>query len=286
MLARALQPPPRLRARSPRPTRSTWRRSRRPPDFASFKGRIELVRVPYLRRRTRRAADLRAADLPLAGRAARGPARDSRSPRIWAVLTRLKKPIAERYAGELRELVDELTPLEKLRALRSAARCPTGWRWARPRSCASTPRRSTTRATPTRTTRGGRAPAPAEIKTALFNAAQNPSLPLPHAAGGAGGAGGALPGQDGLRVPAAGGGRRLPRPRGVRAGRGGRRCSTSSTRRSATRWGWSARRSTARSSSATCCTSPTGSRARRSRTASPATTSRPTRRAWWRWRAS
>jgi predicted Ser/Thr protein kinase len=34
---------------------------------------------------------------------------------IWAVLTRLKRPIPERYEGELRELVEDLAPLEKLR---------------------------------------------------------------------------------------------------------------------------------------------------------------------------
>ncbi|TMB31276.1 MAG: serine protein kinase PrkA [Deltaproteobacteria bacterium] len=32
----------------------------------------------------------------------------------WAVLTRMKKPVSERYKGELRKLVDHLTPLEKL----------------------------------------------------------------------------------------------------------------------------------------------------------------------------
>ena len=34
---------------------------------------------------------------------------------IWAVLTRLKRPLPDRYQGEVRELVDELTPLDKLR---------------------------------------------------------------------------------------------------------------------------------------------------------------------------
>jgi predicted Ser/Thr protein kinase len=33
----------------------------------------------------------------------------------WAVLTRLKKPVSDRYKGELRKLVDHLTPLEKLK---------------------------------------------------------------------------------------------------------------------------------------------------------------------------
>jgi predicted Ser/Thr protein kinase len=33
---------------------------------------------------------------------------------MWAVLTRLKKPIADRYQGELRDLVDDLSPVEKM----------------------------------------------------------------------------------------------------------------------------------------------------------------------------
>src|SRR5438128_268839 len=33
----------------------------------------------------------------------------------WAVLTRLKKPVTDRYKGELRKLVDHLTPLEKVK---------------------------------------------------------------------------------------------------------------------------------------------------------------------------
>ena len=34
---------------------------------------------------------------------------------LWAVLTRLKRPQPDRYEGELREIVEELAPLEKLR---------------------------------------------------------------------------------------------------------------------------------------------------------------------------
>ena len=34
---------------------------------------------------------------------------------LWAVLTRLKKPVSDRYKGDLRKLADHLTPLEKAR---------------------------------------------------------------------------------------------------------------------------------------------------------------------------
>jgi serine protein kinase len=83
------------------------------PDFTSFKGRIELVRVPYLRRRTieRQIYEQQISHSRL-GRHVAPHALDAAG--TWAVLTRLKKPIAERYGGELRELVDDLSPVEKL----------------------------------------------------------------------------------------------------------------------------------------------------------------------------
>ena len=84
------------------------------PEFASFKGRLELVRVPYLRRASvereiyERQITSAAVGKHVAPHATRVAA-------LWAVLTRLKRPIPERYQGELREIVDELAPLEKLR---------------------------------------------------------------------------------------------------------------------------------------------------------------------------
>ncbi|MHB1847224.1 MAG: PrkA family serine protein kinase [Deltaproteobacteria bacterium] len=83
------------------------------PDFASFKGRIELVRVPYLRRRR---VEQEIYDQQLArsnpGRHVAPHATEVAA--TWGVLTRLKKPIPERYGGELRDIVDDLSPHEKL----------------------------------------------------------------------------------------------------------------------------------------------------------------------------
>jgi predicted Ser/Thr protein kinase len=84
------------------------------PDFASFKGRLELVRVPYVRRRSveREIYDQQISAATV-GKHVAPHATDVAA--LWAVLTRLKRPIADRYAGELRELVEDLAPLEKLR---------------------------------------------------------------------------------------------------------------------------------------------------------------------------
>ena len=82
-------------------------------DFASFKGRIELVRVPYLRRveEEERVYEHRLRETigkHVAPHATWVAA-------LWAVLTRLKKPVGDRYKGDLKKLADHLTPLEKAR---------------------------------------------------------------------------------------------------------------------------------------------------------------------------
>jgi predicted Ser/Thr protein kinase len=83
------------------------------PDFASFKGRIELVRVPYLRRfSVERAVYDQQVTSTSVGRHVAPHA--TRVAAMWAVLTRLKKPIADRYKGEVRDLIDDLSPVEKL----------------------------------------------------------------------------------------------------------------------------------------------------------------------------
>ena len=82
------------------------------PDWPSFKGRIELVRTPYLRcyRTERQIYDAQVGaeflDKPLAPHATEVAA-------LWAVLTRLRKPHPERYPKELRGTVAALSPLQK-----------------------------------------------------------------------------------------------------------------------------------------------------------------------------
>jgi predicted Ser/Thr protein kinase len=84
------------------------------PEFASFKGRLELVRVPYLRRASveREIYDRQITPAAVGKHVA---PHATHVAALWGVLTRLKRPIPERYSGELRELVEDLAPLEKLR---------------------------------------------------------------------------------------------------------------------------------------------------------------------------
>jgi predicted Ser/Thr protein kinase len=84
------------------------------PEFASFRGRLELVRVPYVRRASveREIYDQQVTPAAVGKHVA--PHATEVAAR-WAVLTRLKRPLPDRYQGEVRAIVERLTPLEKLR---------------------------------------------------------------------------------------------------------------------------------------------------------------------------
>ncbi len=83
------------------------------PDFQSFKGRIELVRVPFIldvrheealyRERLREAAGGRHVAPHTAYVAA-----------LWAVLSRMRKPQIERFPSTLAEVIGKLSPLDKV----------------------------------------------------------------------------------------------------------------------------------------------------------------------------
>ncbi|MEO1335877.1 MAG: serine protein kinase PrkA, partial [Myxococcota bacterium] len=90
------------------------------PDWNSFKGRIELVRVPYLLRFSDEVAvyarDITPAtvDKPLSPHVVEVAA-------MWAVLTRLKWPDPDHFSESLQPVVRRLSPLEKLRLYDSGA---------------------------------------------------------------------------------------------------------------------------------------------------------------------
>ncbi|HVT07564.1 MAG TPA: serine protein kinase PrkA [Polyangia bacterium] len=84
------------------------------PEFQSFKGRMELVRVPYL---LDYRVEQRIYEAQI--RAAHNESGRHVAPHVawvtalWAVLTRMKKPLAEKYGKQLSDLVAKLGPLEK-----------------------------------------------------------------------------------------------------------------------------------------------------------------------------
>lgn len=144
------------------------------PDFSSFKGRIELVKVPYLRRLSQ---EQRIYDDALA----RSSSRRHTAPHatfvaaLWAVLTRLQKPQADTWKGELRELVDSLSPQEKL-ALYDRGEAPShlGIQQASALRSASAKLYRESDSWPNYEGKSGASAR--ELKTVLGNAAQNPNF--------------------------------------------------------------------------------------------------------------
>jgi serine protein kinase len=84
------------------------------PEFQSFKGRMELVRVPYL-------LDFRIEQKIYQAQIQSAHAESGKhiAPHVawvtalWAVLTRMKKPLAEKYSKTLADIVGKLGPMEK-----------------------------------------------------------------------------------------------------------------------------------------------------------------------------
>lgn len=82
------------------------------PEFASFRGRLELVRVPYLRNYL---DEQRIYDAQVAPQIERHVApHATRVAAMFAVLTRMLRPDPARYAGLLREVLGSLSAMEKM----------------------------------------------------------------------------------------------------------------------------------------------------------------------------
>jgi len=94
------------------------------PDFQSFKGRIELVRVPYIRSYV---VEQQIYDSQVTTQSIRKhiAPHASHVAALWAVLTRLHRPDHERYGKDVQDLVRRITPLDKAH-LYASGRLP-GW---------------------------------------------------------------------------------------------------------------------------------------------------------------
>jgi serine protein kinase len=143
------------------------------PEFASFNGRLELIRVPYLRRMSvereiyDRQITAAAVGKHVAPHATRVAA-------LWAVLTRVKRPIPERYEGEIRDLVEDLAPLEKVR-LYDAGEAPDRLSLAQSKVLRKHAADLFHESDVYPNYEGRSGASAREIKTALYNAAQNPA---------------------------------------------------------------------------------------------------------------
>jgi predicted Ser/Thr protein kinase len=145
------------------------------PDFASFKGRIELVRVPYLRR-WRSEKEIYDAQVTSRTVGKHVAPHATEVAAQWGVLTRLKKPVRERYPAGVREVLEGLTPLEKVHLYQDGA-APDRLSLAQARELRKWLPLLYQESDAYPNYEGRTGASAREIKTALLNAAQNPDRP-------------------------------------------------------------------------------------------------------------
>jgi predicted Ser/Thr protein kinase len=145
------------------------------PDYASFKGRVELVRVPYI------------LDYELEQTIYDAPVELMSSERhaaphvtyvaaLWAVLTRLRRPDADRYNSSIRDVVSRLSPLEKA-DLYARGVVPENTAPDRARELKGVVPELMTEGDGSSEYEGRRGASPREMKMILLNASQNPKFP-------------------------------------------------------------------------------------------------------------
>ncbi|MES1164312.1 MAG: serine protein kinase PrkA [Verrucomicrobiota bacterium] len=146
------------------------------PEFQSFKGRIELVRAPYLLdyRLEERIyeAQIRAAHLETDKHVAPHVAWVAA---LWAVLTRMKKPMPEKYVKGLSDTVGKLGPLDKA-LLYADAQVPEGLTAEQTRDLLAGIEKIARESDTYPNYEGRTGASPREMKMLLMNAAQSPKF--------------------------------------------------------------------------------------------------------------
>ncbi len=140
------------------------------PDFPSFKGRLELVRVGYL---VDLAAEIEIYERQLAERELHLAPHAVEVAALWAILTRLAKPSAAGHAEPVRPLVDKMTALEKAELYHDGT-LPEGVEGELARLLRAAVKTFTTEGDDTDRYEGFEGASPREIRMALLNAAQHP----------------------------------------------------------------------------------------------------------------
>ena len=144
------------------------------PEFQSFKGRMELVRVPYL-------LDYRVEERIYQAqiKVAHSQSGKHVAPHVawisalWAVLTRMKKPLAEKYSKSMADVVARLGPMEKA-LLYADSTMPDGISTDQQRELAAGIDKIARESDNYPNYEGRTGASPREMKLLLMNAAQSP----------------------------------------------------------------------------------------------------------------
>jgi predicted Ser/Thr protein kinase len=144
------------------------------PEFQSFKGRMELVRVPYL---LDYKVEQRIYDAQI--RAAHAESGKHVAPHVawvtalWSVLTRMKKPLGEKYGKNLADIVGRLGPLEKA-LLYAENATPEGLSTEQQRELVAGVEKIARESDSYPNYEGRTGASPREMKLLIMNAAQSP----------------------------------------------------------------------------------------------------------------
>ncbi|MFI5289451.1 MAG: serine protein kinase PrkA, partial [Polyangia bacterium] len=142
------------------------------PEFQSFKGRIELVRMPYL-------LDYKEEQHIYEEQIQPGAVGKHIAPHtahvtaLWAVLTRMRKPLPEKYPKSLADLVAKLSPIEKAE-LYARGQAPLGLSPEQTKELTSAIDKIWGESDAYPNYEGRTGASPREVKTLFLNAAQNP----------------------------------------------------------------------------------------------------------------
>jgi predicted Ser/Thr protein kinase len=145
------------------------------PEFQSFKGRLELIRVPYLLDYAVEERIYREQIKP--GSVGKHVAPHTAAvAALWAVLTRMRKPLPEKYPKSLAELVARMAPLDKAE-LYARGRVPDGFSADQARELLANIDKIWSESDAYPNYEGRTGASPREVKTLILNAGQNPKYP-------------------------------------------------------------------------------------------------------------
>ncbi len=144
-------------------------------DYASFKGRVELVRVPYLLDYTVEEL-IYEEQVKSLNSVKRVAPHTSFVAALWSVLTRLKRPRANEYEASIREVVAQLSPLQKA-DLYARGKVPSNIGPERARELKSIIPELMEEGAGSAQYEGRYGASPREMKMILLNASQNDAYP-------------------------------------------------------------------------------------------------------------
>ncbi len=145
------------------------------PDYPSYKARFELIRMPYLRdyltEQKIYTEQISSTEIgkPLAPHSTYVAA-------LWAVLTRLKRPRAERFSEDVREIIRGLSPLQKA-DLYATGQVPEGVAIEQAKELRALVPELLSEGAETNHYEGRHGISPRDMKAVILNAAQNSNYP-------------------------------------------------------------------------------------------------------------